>query len=57
VGLFVIYSKQLPWTQALAVSSGMSLVISIVLLGVEMAALFIVLFSIALALSRVVHAK
>jgi len=53
LGVFVMYSKLFGWAQALAVSSAISLAISIALLGTELVSFFLVLLVLGLVLWRV----
>ena len=49
VGLFVMFSRIYEWYQALAVSSAINIVLSVMLLGIGYLTFFIILFAVAVA--------
>jgi len=53
LGLFVIFSKVYSWAQALAVSSGILLALTLMFFGFDMVAIFVILFGIGIAVWKI----
>jgi len=53
IGLFIVYSRELSWGQALVLASGLSMIISVILVGITLVPLFMVLFIVGIGMWKI----